>query len=103
MGIFSSLFGKTQKPDFQQLIDSGAIVIDVRTKSEFSQGSNKKSINIPLDSLDAAVSKFNKATPIITCCASGMRSRVAKMKLQSLGFQQVENGGSWLSLRKYFN
>ncbi|HEY4629318.1 MAG TPA: rhodanese-like domain-containing protein, partial [Flavobacterium sp.] len=37
--------------------------------------------------------------PIITCCASGMRSASAKSILKSSGFTKVYNGGGWSSLK----
>jgi rhodanese-related sulfurtransferase len=40
----------------------------------------------------------SKNKPIIACCASGMRSASAKSILQSNGFSNVYNGGSWMSL-----
>jgi rhodanese-related sulfurtransferase len=42
-----------------------------------------------------------KNRPIVTCCASGARSASAKRILKSHGFEQVYNGGSWYTLRKY--
>ena len=41
----------------------------------------------------------DKNKPIITCCASGMRSAAAKNILKSNGYQTVYNGGSWASLK----
>lgn len=87
--------------DFGGLIANGARIIDVRTSGEFSGGHLKASVNIPLDTLRNKLGKFKKDEPIITCCASGMRSRSAKAILQSNGFTQVYNGGSWRSLTKY--
>ncbi len=99
MGIFSSLFGK--KVDFDELIKSGAQIIDVRTKGEYQGGNVKGSTNIPLDQLRGSMSKLDKNKAYITCCASGMRSSSAKSLLKSAGFTNVHNGGSWSSLRKY--
>jgi phage shock protein E len=44
-------------------------------------------------------SKLNKDKPIITCCASGSRSSVAKRILKSASFSEVHNGGAWQSLQ----
>jgi rhodanese-related sulfurtransferase len=99
MGIFSSLFGK--KTDLTEVIKRGGVIVDVRSMSEYKSGHVKGSINIPLDSLKANLGKLNKSKPIITCCASGMRSSSAKSLLQSSGFSEVHNGGSWSSLRQY--
>lgn len=95
--IKSILFG--QKTDYRTLVKSGAIILDVRTKGEYNGGCIKGSKNVPLDSLSSFISKLDKNTTIITCCASGMRSGAAKNMLKSNGFKDVYNGGSWMSLR----
>lgn len=93
------LFGIGPKADYYQLMTDGAIIIDVRTKGEFSQGHIKGSVNIPLDQISSKLNTIkDKSKPIITCCASGMRSASAKGILKSNGFQEVHNGGGWMSL-----
>ncbi len=100
MGLLGKLFGLGPKVDIGELLANGAVIVDVRTKNEYQQGHIKGSMNIPLDQLEKAISKLPKNKTIITCCASGMRSASAKGKLKSAGYT-VENGGSWLNLRKY--
>jgi rhodanese-related sulfurtransferase len=95
--IKTMLFGPSV--DYKQLVKNGAVIIDVRTKGEYNGGNIKGSKNIPLDSLSSFLSKLDKNTPVITCCASGMRSGAAKNMLKSNGFKEVYNGGSWMSLR----
>lgn len=95
------LFGLGPKTDYAQLIKNGAIILDVRTKGEYAGGHVKGSINIPLDQLSGNINKLNKEKTIITCCASGMRSGVAKGQLKSMGFKEVYNGGSWLKVNSY--
>lgn len=85
--------------DYRELVKSGAEIIDVRTKGEYASGHIKGSKNIPLDTLASHISKLKKDKVIITCCASGMRSGVAKSTLQTNGFKQVYNGGGWHSLK----
>jgi phage shock protein E len=97
-GFLKKIFG--ERVDIQELILNGATIIDVRSKEEFQRGHLKSSINIPLDKLTQGLKKLNKNNPIITCCASGMRSASAKSILISNGFEQVYNGGSWTSLKK---
>jgi phage shock protein E len=84
--------------DFAAMVKDGAIIVDVRTKAEYSSGHIKGSINIPLDQLSAQLSKLDKEKTIITCCASGMRSSSAKSLLLSSGYKKVYNGGGWGSL-----
>ena len=85
--------------NYAQLVNDGAIIVDVRTSGEFSTGHIKGSINIPVNSLAHNLAKLKaKNKPVITCCASGMRSASAKSILQSNGFSDVYNGGSWSQL-----
>ncbi|HSH65039.1 MAG TPA: rhodanese-like domain-containing protein [Bacteroidia bacterium] len=93
------LFGRKQKENFAELVKTGAQIIDVRTKDEFSKGHIIGSINIPLHILKENLSKVKKNTTIITCCASGMRSAAAKKTLKENGYPDVYNGGGWLSLQ----
>ena len=104
MGLIASLkqiFGIAPGIDFEAVIAGGAKIIDVRTPGEFAGGHLPGSVNIPLNALAGKLSKFKKDQVIITCCASGMRTRSAKAILQSNGFTNVYNGGSWHSLNKY--
>lgn len=94
-----SLFGLGPKVDYAQLVNGGAIILDVRTKGEYAGGNIKGSINIPLQVLQSNLHKLNKNKTIITCCASGMRSASAKGILKSNGFNEVHNGGGWMSLQ----
>jgi len=94
-----NLLGFGPKVDYRDLIQKGAVIIDVRTPNEFRGGHIKSALNIPLNNLASQVSKIKKDKPVITCCASGMRSASAKSYLQSNGFKEVYNGGSWMSLQ----
>ena len=99
LATLKQLLGFGPKTDFAELKKNGAIILDVRSKSEFAAGHIKNSINIPLDALQQNLNKLkNKKTPIITCCASGNRSGMAKRILTSKGYDQVYNGGGWRSL-----
>ena len=100
MNSIKQLLGFGPKADYAQLVKDGAIILDVRSKGEYAGWHIKGSINISLDTLGSNLSKLkNKNTPIITCCASGMRSASAKNILKSNGYTQVHNGGGWFSLQ----
>lgn len=93
-----NLFTK-EKEDYLQLVKEGALILDVRSKGEFTTGHIKGSVNIPVDALKNNLNKLkDKNRPVITCCASGMRSASAKSILKSNGFSNVHNGGGWQSL-----
>jgi len=93
--MFRELFGFGPSVDFKALVDQGAIILDVRSKGEYDQGHIDGSINISVDALPKHLNRFkDKNKPIITCCASGMRSGSAKSLLLSKGYKEVHNGGS---------
>ena len=95
-----NLFGIGSKTDYAQLVKEGAIILDVRSKGEFESGHIRGSMNIPVDQLLHNLNKLkDKSKPIITCCASGMRSSSAKNLLKSKGYSEVYNGGGWSSLQ----
>lgn len=98
LDAIKNLFGM-DKTDYAELVKKGALILDVRSKSEYDGGHIKDSINIPVDQLQKNLSKLkDKDKTIITCCASGMRSASAKSILQNNGYENVHNGGGWASL-----
>lgn len=99
LNTLKNLFGFGPKTDYAALLEKGAVIIDVRTKGEFQGGHIKGAINIPLQSLESNLSKIKKDKPVITCCASGMRSASATSLLKSKGYAEVYNGGGWMSLQ----
>jgi rhodanese-related sulfurtransferase len=93
LSFLKNLFGESA--DIKGIIDQGAVIIDVRTPQEYSNGHGKKSINIPLGTIEANIGKIKKYNqPIVTCCASGMRSGRAATILKSKGIEAY-NGGAW--------
>lgn len=93
------LLGIGPPTDYMELLKRGGQIIDVRTRAEFSQGHITGTLNISLDQLEGNLSKIKKDKPVITCCASGMRSASAKSILQSRGYKDVHNGGGWMRLQ----
>jgi rhodanese-related sulfurtransferase len=82
-------------------MEEGAMIIDVRTPGEFASGHINGSMNIPLNKLSDNLKKLkDKNKPLITCCASGMRSASAKGILKTNGYTNVHNGGAWHSLNQ---
>lgn len=100
IGILKKLLGLGPSADYATLVKQGGIILDVRTKGEYSGGHIKGSVNISVDALSKNLGQFkDKNQAIITCCASGMRSASAKSILKSHGFTNVHNGGSWNGLQ----
>ncbi|MGO3181585.1 MAG: rhodanese-like domain-containing protein [Aequorivita sp.] len=99
MGLLDFLFGNKSKK-IEDFKSRGAIIIDVRGKGEYDGGAIPGSKNIPLPSINSKISQIKKwDKPVITCCASGMRSASAAGILKSNGIEAM-NGGGWFSLSK---
>jgi len=97
INFIKNLFGPGT--DFKVLKDQGTVIIDVRTAGEFQRGHIKGAINIPVDSIRSKINDIKKkGKPVITCCASGMRSGTATSILKQAGVEAY-NGGSWISLQ----
>lgn len=96
--LLKKLFGP--KVDLAKLVNDGALVVDVRTKSEFGAGHIQGSKNIPLATIKTEADRLKRLNrPIITVCRSGTRSRMAKSILSGAGIE-VYNGGAWTYLKK---
>lgn len=100
INTLKKLFGIGPGVNYAELVKNGAIILDVRSKAEFAGGHIKGSVNISVDTLRNNLAKLkDKNKPVITCCASGMRSASAKSILTANGYTQVYNGGGWYSLQ----
>lgn len=97
MGFLNFLFGNKQD-NIKEFQSRGAVIIDVRTAGEYQQGAIRGSKNIPLQTIASKISEIKELNkPVITCCASGMRSGNAASILKSNGIEAI-NGGGWTSL-----
>lgn len=67
------------------------VLLDVRTKEEFSQGSASGAINIPVDDLRQNLLPLDKNRKIAVYCGVGMRSYIATRILMQNGFSDVYN------------
>ena len=82
------------RPGVKELIDKGALVVDVRTPQEFATGHYEGSVNIPLGELESKIELFgDKEKNIIVYCRSGNRSSMAKKILEKHGYKKVVDGG----------
>lgn len=79
----------------KDIIQSGALLVDVRSGQEFASGSVKGAKNIPLDKIASQLFKLKGQSNIVVFCRSGVRSSQAKRILEANGFNNVYNGGTW--------
>ena len=100
---FFGLFGGNSSAPIEEYLNDGAVVIDVRTVPEFSDGHVNGSKNIVLNTIPAkikAIKKMNKK--VITVCRSGARSGQAASFLKQNGIDAI-NGGPWQNVAKFVN
>lgn len=76
---------------------NGAVVIDVRSPSEYGSGHLQGTVNIPLGELSARIGTVcpDKNRVILLHCLSGGRSSMATGILKSLGYANAHNLGSY--------
>ncbi len=100
-GLFKNLLGQgTNNEELEKVIKSGAFLVDVRTPQEFSAGSVKGAVNIPLDAVQSKLNAFKGKSNIVLFCRSGNRSGQAKAILTKNGFAHVYNGGTWQNVNQ---
>ena len=88
--------------NIKEFIDNNAVIIDVRSESEFNSGNLEGSVNVPLKDLMYRVNEFEKDKKYITVCTVGMRAESAKKFFKKRGYQVV-NGGRWSNLKDLRN
>lgn len=88
----------------RQLIAEGALVLDVRERSEWDNGHLPSAHLMPVGELAARLAEVeawaggDRSKRIVVYCAAGQRSERAKEILESAGFTDVVNGGGYGSL-----
>jgi rhodanese-related sulfurtransferase len=79
----------------RELLNQGALVVDVRSDMEFQGGHAPGSLHLPLHLLPVlAQERLPKDRALLLCCASGARSQQAVSYLRQQGFE-AHNLGSW--------
>ena len=82
------------------LIETGALVIDVRSPEEFKTGHLEGALNIvhtDVDGLEEAIGE-NHGRSVVLYCRSGGRAGKAQVALQERGYTAVHNGTGYQSL-----
>lgn len=81
----------------EQIINHGAILVDVRTEEEYNENHIDGAVLLPLDTINeetVAGIVESKDAAIIVYCKSGNRSRQAYQKLKDLGYSEVYDFGA---------
>lgn len=76
------------------LIDNGALLIDVRTDEEFKNSHLAKAINIEYENIAKIVQAIgnDKNRPVVLYCRSGRRASITQQELKKLGYSNIYNG-----------
>jgi rhodanese-related sulfurtransferase len=76
-----------------QMVDEGAVILDVREAEEFSQGRAEGAFHIPFDSLYDRLGEVPGDRPVIVVCRSGGRSYLAAKTLATRGYVSMNLAG----------
>lgn len=94
--MFDFLFPKVPQVDVSHVKNAietheQCIILDVRTKEEYSKGKLEGSSNIPLNELAKRVAKelSDKSAKVYVYCLSGSRSRYAVSEMMEMGYTNV--------------
>lgn len=74
------------------------IILDVRTRDEYSSGHIDAALNLPHDELERRLDEIpvNKASEIVVYCRSGKRALIAEKILVEKGYTNIKDlAGHW--------
>ncbi len=91
---------KTNSEELIELLENGAIVVDVRTPGEFKRDHAKVSINISEQKIPLETERLKKENKqIIICCRNCARSHYVQKHLEKAGIDCM-NAGSWKNIKE---
>ena len=88
--LFSKPYDKVGALQAAELVDTGAVLLDVREPHEWQAGHAPKARHIPLAQLERRATELPTGRQIVTVCRSGARSARAAALLAANG-RQVSN------------
>ena len=94
--VISGLTEIAQWSELDRYKSEGYAFVDVRSPSEFANGTIPDSVNIPVDELRERHSEIGNQNVIVNCQV-GQRGHVATMLLRSLGFNAKNLDGGYLT------
>lgn len=89
--------GQISSKEAGEYLRNGAMLIDVRSVNEFESGHILQAYNMPLDRIDVLVPSAvkDKDRVLLLHCSTGVRSGLAKKRLEEMGYKNVFNLGSY--------
>lgn len=75
------------------MIESGALLVDVRSAEEFGEGHLEGAVNIDWDNYDALIKAIgeDKQRPVVFYCRSGNRAGKSIVELSTRGYTNIYN------------
>ena len=82
-----------QSTDSPLININDAVIIDVRSPTEFASGHVQNAINLPIDTLTETdvLKHASKDQPIVLYCRSGGRASMVRHRMTQWGFSKVHN------------
>ncbi len=96
MSFLGRLFGgvpSVSADEARELVDAGAVMVDVRTTSEWNAGHCAFALHMALDQLSQKQRRIPKNKKVVVVCRSGNRSRGATKQLIESGYDAVNLSG----------
>ena len=91
--IASGRMEVVQWSELEQLQAEGAVIVDVRTRYEFSRGAIPGALHIPIDDLRNRFVELPRDRKIVVYCQVGQRGHTAAMYLRGMGFNAINLDG----------
>ena len=102
INILNEEYNQVPVSQVRSLVESGAVIVDVREEDEFKAGHLVNSINIPLSQFRERLDEIPKDKPVYLHCRSGQRSYNMTRALLQRGYTEVYNiSGSFLGISEY--
>lgn len=81
--------------DAHTLVRRGALLLDVRSRSEYAERHVPRAVNIPIEELKRRIGELGaQDRPVVVYCHTGVRSGIAVIMLRKAGFTAVYNLGT---------
>lgn len=80
------LLSYVTQDEAREMVQGGAMLVDVREPAEFQRGAVKGAVNIPLPELRRRVGELDIQRPCIVYCARGVQSEIAAFLLNQRGY-----------------
>ncbi len=91
--MFSKPYTSVRPKQADDMVSSGAVLVDVRETHEWQAGHAPKARHIPLSQLGARMRELPGGRPVVTVCRSGNRSAHAARMLAENGHEVANVSG----------